>query len=391
MAYRSPVADILFSLKHVAGLDEAIESGMFGDLDAETVASVISEAGRFATEVIAPLNRVGDQVGATYQNGAVATPPGFRDAYRQWAAAGWAGVTASPDYGGMGLPHSVNFACAEIWNGASMGFALCPLLSEGGDRRTLRLWRRGAARDLSEPAGQRRVDGHDEPHRAAGRLGPRRREDPRRARRRRDLSPFRPEDLHHLRRARHGRQHRPSRAGAAARRAARERAACRCSSRRSSSSMPTARSGARNDVRCACIEHKLGIHASPTCVMIYGDAGGATGWLVGEENRGLAAMFVMMNSARLAVGLQGVAIGERALSAGARLRARAPAGAQRQGRRRHEPDRRAPGRPAHADDDEGARPGGARRLPPDGGRDRPLVARAERRGSARRRASAPRC
>ena len=219
MSYRSPVADILYSLKHVAGLDEAIESGLFGDLDAETAASVISEAGRFATEVIAPLDRVGDEVGARCENGAVFTPPGFREAYRQWAEAGWAGVTASSEYGGMGLPHSVNFACGEIWIGASMGFALCPLLSEGAIGALNAYGERGAARDLSRPIGQRRMDGHDEPHGAAGRLRPQRREDSRGTRRRRNLSRFRPEDFHHLRRARHGRQHRPSRARAPARRA----------------------------------------------------------------------------------------------------------------------------------------------------------------------------
>ena len=131
MSYRSPVADILFSLKHVAGLDAAVAQGLFGDLDSETVASVISEAGRFATDVIAPLNWPGDVEGARYENGVVTMPKGFREAYKSWAEAGWAGVTAKPEYGGMGLPHVVNFACGEIWNGASMGFALCPLLSEG--------------------------------------------------------------------------------------------------------------------------------------------------------------------------------------------------------------------------------------------------------------------
>ena len=125
--YRSPVEDILFSLRHVADLEPALPD----DLDWDDVASVIGEAGRFATEVIAPLNRPGDLEGARCENGVVTTPKGFRDAYQQWVAGGWAGVTASPEHGGMGLPHSVQFAASEIWNGASMGFALCPLLSEG--------------------------------------------------------------------------------------------------------------------------------------------------------------------------------------------------------------------------------------------------------------------
>ena len=137
--------------------------------------------------------------------------------------------------------------------------------------------------------------------------------------------------------------------------------------------------GARNDVRCAGIEHKLGIHASPTCVMVYGDSGGATGYLVGEENKGLAAMFVMMNSARLAVGLQGVAIGERAYQ-----HALAYARERRQGReprpRRHGADPRSSRRASHALDDEEPRPGRARHLPSDGHRDRPLVSCADQRG-----------
>ncbi len=312
MSYRSPVADILFSLKHVAGLDEAIESGLFGDVDADTVAAVISEAGRFATEAIAPLNRVGDQIGAVCQNGAVTTPPGFREAYRQWAEAGWAGVTASPEYGGMGLPHSVNFACGEMWSGASMGFALCPLLSEaaigalkaygsealretylkrlvsGAWTGTMNLTEPQAGSDLAavKTRAERAEDGT---YRVFGQkifitYGEH------------DMA----DNIVHLVLARlpdapHG--------------------------TRGLSLFLVPKFfveadgslGARNDVRCASIEHKLGIHASPTCVMIYGDAGGAKGWLVGEENRGLAAMFVMMNSARLGVGMQGVAIGERAL------------------------------------------------------------------------------
>jgi alkylation response protein AidB-like acyl-CoA dehydrogenase len=312
VTYRSPVSDVLFSLTHVAGFNQAIDEGIFGELDAQTAASVIEEAGRFATDVIAPLNRIGDLHGARYENGHVATPPGFRDAYRAWAAGGWAGVTGSPRYGGMGLPHTVNAACAELWNGASMGFALCPLLSEGAigalsayaseELRGLYLGRLISGEwtgtmNLTEPqAGsdlnavktraERRPDGiyrifgqkifitygeHDMAdnivHLVLARL-------PDAPRGTRGLSLFLvPKFL----------------------------------------VKPDGSLGARNDVRCASIEHKLGIHASPTCVMIYGDGDGAAGWLVGEENRGLAAMFVMMNSARLAVGMQGVGIADRAL------------------------------------------------------------------------------
>ena len=131
MTYRSPVADILFSLQAVAGLPEMIGSNLHGDFDWETISSVVEKAGRFATEEIAPLNRSGDVAGARYENGVVTMPAGFGDVYRRWAEAGWGGVSAPAEFGGMGLPHLVNVACTEIWNGASMAFALCPLLTEG--------------------------------------------------------------------------------------------------------------------------------------------------------------------------------------------------------------------------------------------------------------------
>jgi len=311
MSYRAPVADILYSLEHVAGFATAVDAGRFGDLDLETAASVIGEAGKFATEALAPLDVVGDREGARCANGVVTTPAGFRDAYRRWAEAGWAGVTAKPEYGGMGLPHAVAAACSEMWSGASMGFALCPLLGEGaiaaleaygGDALraaylgrlvsgawtgTMNLTEPQAGSDLGAvktraeraPDGSYRLTGqkifitygeHDMAdnivHLVLARL-------PDAPAGTRGLSLFlAPKFLVE----------------------------------------PDGSLGARNDVRCASIEHKLGIHASPTCVMVYGDAGGATAYLVGQENRGLAAMFVMMNAARLGVGLQGVAIGEKA-------------------------------------------------------------------------------
>ncbi|HEY3720439.1 MAG TPA: acyl-CoA dehydrogenase [Roseiarcus sp.] len=311
MTYQSPVPDILFSLQHVAGLDSEISAGLFGELDWETVASVIGEAGRFATEAIAPLNRVGDLEGARYENGRVTSPPGFREVYRRWAEAGWAGVTASPEYGGMGLPHAVNFACTEIWNGASMGFALCPLLSEGalgalnahGSPALREIYMRKmitgewtGTMNLTEPqAGSdlnavktRAERAEDGTYRVFGQkifitYGEH------------DLA----DNIVHLVLARLP-DAPPGTRGLSLFLVPKFLV------------KPDGALGGRNDARCASIEHKLGIHASPTCVMIYGDGGGATGWLVGEENRGLAAMFVMMNSARLAVGMQGVAIGERA-------------------------------------------------------------------------------
>jgi acyl-CoA dehydrogenase len=309
--YRSPVEDILYSLRHVGGLHDAIEQGLFGDLDADTAAAVIGEAGRFATEVIAPLNRPGDVEGARCENGVVTTPKGFRDAYKQWVAGGWAGVTASVEQGGMGLPHSVNFACTEIWNGASLGFALCPLLSEGA----LSALNAYASPDLRETFVKRLASGEwtgtmnlTEPQ-AGSDLNALKA----RAERAADGT-FRvygqkiyitygehdfAENIVHLVLARLP-DAPPGTRGISLFLVPKFLV------------KPDGSLGARNDVRCASIEHKLGIHASPTCVMIYGDNEGATGYLVGEENRGLAAMFVMMNSARLSVGLQGVAVAERA-------------------------------------------------------------------------------
>jgi alkylation response protein AidB-like acyl-CoA dehydrogenase len=311
MSYRAPVADILYSLKHVAGFAAAVDEGRFGDLDLETAESVIGEAGKFATEALAPLDVVGDREGARCANGVVTTPTGFRDAYRRWAEAGWAGVTAKPEYGGMGLPQAVAAACSEMWSGASMGFALCPLLGEGaigalevyGDETlrttylgrlvsgewtgTMNLTEPQAGSDLSavKTRAERAPDGT---YRLTGQkifitYGEH------------DMA----DNIVHLVLARLP-DAPPGTRGISLFLAPKFLV------------KPDGSLGPRNDVRCASIEHKLGIHASPTCVMVYGDAGGATAYLVGEENRGLAAMFVMMNAARLGVGLQGVAIGEKA-------------------------------------------------------------------------------
>jgi acyl-CoA dehydrogenase len=312
MTYRSPVSDILFSLNHVAGLNAAIGQGLFGELDAATAASVIEEAGRFATDAIAPLNRAGDLNGSKYQNGAVSTPPGFRDAYRAWAAGGWAGVTGAPEFGGMGLPHAVSAACCELWNGASMGFALCPLLSEGAVNAIDRF----AAPELRDLYLPKLISGE-----WTGTMNL--------------TEPQAGSDLNAV-------KARAERAGDGTYRLSGQKIFITYGEHDMADNIvhlvlarlpdappgtrgislflvpkflpkPDGAPGERNDVRCASIEHKIGIHASPTCVMIYGDAGGAKGWLIGEENRGLNAMFAMMNSARLGVGLQGVAIGDRAL------------------------------------------------------------------------------
>src|ERR1039458_10364279 len=132
MTYRAPVSDIAFALKHAAGLKAALAEGLYGDLDEAMVDQVLVEAGRFAGDVIAPLNRVGDKCGTPFKDGDVTTPPGWKEAYTAWAAAGWNGVAAAAEYGGQELPHAVNAACLEMWNSGSMAFGIGPALTMSG-------------------------------------------------------------------------------------------------------------------------------------------------------------------------------------------------------------------------------------------------------------------
>ena len=311
MTYRVPVADIAFTLKHVAGLAQAMDEGLYGDLSEDVVDAVLEEAGRFASDVIAPLNRIGDSHGTPLANGVVTTPPGWKEAYRDWAAAGWNGLAAPTKWGGQGLPHALNAACIEIWNSASMAFGIGPVLTMGAvealavhandalkdtflGKLTSGEWMGtmvltepqagsdlGALRTKAErnPDGSYRITGqkifitygeHDLTENIVHSVLARLTDAPAGSR---GISLFLvPKFLVN----------------------------------------PDGTLGARNDVHCHSVEHKLGIHGSPTCTMVFGDKGGAVGYLVGEENRGLACMFTMMNNARLAVGLQGVAIAERA-------------------------------------------------------------------------------
>ncbi len=326
MSYRAPVADIAFTLKHSAGLSQALSEGLYGDLTEADVDAVLEEAGKFASTVIAPLNTVGDKHGTPLKDGKVTMPPGWKEAYTAWAQGGWNGLAASADWGGQGLPHALNAACIEMWNSASMAFGIGPVLTMGAiealDRHgadalkakyleklttgewmgTMQLTEPQAGSDVGalRTRADRAADGS---YRITGSkifitYGEH------------DLT----DNIIHFVLAR----------------------------------LPDAPPGTkgislflvpkffvsddgaigeRNDARCHSVEHKLGIHGSPTCTMVYGDNGGATGWLVGEENRGLNCMFTMMNNARLAVGLQGVAIAERATQ-----QAMAYANDRRQGR-----------------------------------------------------------
>jgi alkylation response protein AidB-like acyl-CoA dehydrogenase len=311
MTYRAPVADIAFTLKHSAGLSRALEERLYGDLTEADVDAVLEEAGKFASTVIAPLNTVGDKHGTPLKDGKVTMPPGWKEAYTAWAQGGWNGLAASADWGGQGLPHALNAACIEMWNSASMAFGIGPVLTMGAiealDRHgadalkakyleklttgewmgTMQLTEPQAGSDVGalRARAERNADGS---YRITGSkifitYGEH------------DLT----DNIIHFVLARLP-DAPPGTKGI------------------SLFLVPKffvnddGSIGARNDARCHSVEHKLGIHGSPTCTMVYGDNGGATGWLVGEENRGLNCMFTMMNNARLAVGLQGVAIAERA-------------------------------------------------------------------------------
>jgi alkylation response protein AidB-like acyl-CoA dehydrogenase len=330
MTYRAPVADIAFTLKQAAGLHRAIEEGLYGDLTEDVVDAVLEEAGRFASDVIAPLNAVGDKHGTPLNNGAITMPPGWRQAYRDWAAAGWNGLAAPAEWGGQGLPHALNAACIEMWNSASMAFGIGPVLTMGG----VEALAMHGSEDLKRTYLPKLASGEwmgtmqlTEPQ-AGSDVGALRTKAERvgngtyRITGQKIFITYGEHDLTdnivHFVLAR----------------------------------LPDAPAGTKgislfvipkflvnadgslgepNDVRCHSIEHKLGIHASPTCTMVYGDRGGAIGFLLGEENRGMNCMFTMMNNARLAVGLQGVGIAERATQAALayareRRQGRAPGG-----------------------------------------------------------------
>jgi acyl-CoA dehydrogenase len=331
--YKAPVEEISFTLKHVAGLAEAMEKGLLGDLSEDLLDAVLTEAGRFAQEEMAPLAEIGDKQGARLIDGEVKTPDGWADLYRRWAEAGWNALACPEAYGGQHLPQSLYMATAEMWNASSMAFMLGPMLTIGAIEAinahatdalkdkylpkmisgewmgSMNLTEPGAGTDLGsmKSRAERRPDGtyrifgqkiyitygeHDFTdniiHLVLAKLpdgppGPK------------GISLFLvPKFLVN----------------------------------------EDGSLGARNDAFCHSLEHKLGIHGSPTCTMIYGDGKfgnepGAIGWLIGEEHKGLAAMFTMMNNERLAVGMQGVGVSEAATQkaveyARERLQGRAP-------------------------------------------------------------------
>lgn len=311
MTYCAPVRDMAFVLQEVAGLGSLAGSGDFAELTPDLIEAVLEEGAKLAGDVLAPLNKSGDHEGARLEADGVKTPKGFPEAYARWVEGGWGSLSATPEFGGQGLPSALATALQEMWNAANMGFGLCPILSQGAiealtahgtdEQKRLYLpklisgeWT--GTMNLTEPqAGSdlnalkaKAVPQGDGTYRITGTkifitYGDH------------DMA----ENIVHLVLAR----------------------------------LPDAPAGtkgislflvpkfhvnedgtlgARNDAKCVGIEEKLGIHGSPTCVMSYGDNGGAIGTLIGQENKGLACMFTMMNNARLLVGTQGVAVAERA-------------------------------------------------------------------------------
>ncbi|WP_293265141.1 acyl-CoA dehydrogenase [Neptunomonas sp.] len=308
--YKAPVKDMQFILENISRMPQLAQLATFEDATPDMVSAILEEAGRVSAEVIAPTNTVGDEQGVKLEDGTVKIPDGFAQAYQQYAEGGWGSLQFDPEYGGQGLPYSLSTSVMEMWQSANMSWGLCPLLSQGAVEAlylngsdelknlylpkmisgewtgTMNLTEPGAGSDLSAirskaiPEGDHYLISGQKifitwgDHEMA-------------------------DNIIHLVLAR----------------------------------LPDAPAGVRgislflvpkflvnengdlgkrNDVEAASLEHKLGIHASPTCVMAFGENTGAIGYLIGEAGKGLACMFTMMNNARLAVGLQGVAISERA-------------------------------------------------------------------------------
>jgi alkylation response protein AidB-like acyl-CoA dehydrogenase len=272
------------------------------EIDGELMRQVLEEAGRFAAHVVAPLNAAGDREGCRFQNGMVSTPPGFAQAYAQFCEAGWPALACVPEHGGQGLPHVLDCALYEMLSAANHGWTMYPGLLHGAyaclaahgspDLQARYLEKIASGQWLATMCLTEAQAGSD-----LGQLRTRAR------RSRWQLSPDRRQDLHFRRRARPDRQHRPSGPGAPARILPGSKGLSLLLAPRM---LPD---GSRNGVQCTGIEHKMGIHGSATCSLRFENA---QAWMVGEPGRGLAAMFVMMNAARLHVGAQGVGLAEAA-------------------------------------------------------------------------------
>jgi alkylation response protein AidB-like acyl-CoA dehydrogenase len=311
MTYRAPISDMLLALNHGAGLQAAVKAGHYGDFDHDIAAAVLEEAGRFASDVLAPLNVIGDEHGIKLDGGKVTTAPGWPDAYKRWTEAGWNAVSGPEAFGGQGLPLAINAVCTEIWSASNIAFGLCPLLTLSA----IEALDAHGSDDLKKIYLEKLVSGE-----WPGTM--------------QLTEPQAGSDVGALRT-------RAERAGDGSYRIKGTKIFITYGEHDMSDNivhfvlarLPDAPAGtkgislflipkflvnadgslgARNDIFASGIEHKLGMHAAPTCTMTMGDHGGAIGYLIGEENRGMSCMFTMMNQARLGVGLEGVGIADRA-------------------------------------------------------------------------------
>lgn len=309
--YTAPLRDMRFVLSELAPLEEVARLPGFEEATLELADAILGEAGKFASSVLSPLNATGDREGARWRDGEVSTASGWRDAYRQFTSAGWNALSCDPRHGGQGLPRLVSALVDEMWNGANIAFALCPMLTRGAiEAIELR-----GSEALQRTYLPRLVSGEwtgtmvlTEPQAGSDLAAVRTRAVPRgdgtyRLEGQKIFITYGEHDLAeniiHL---------------VLARTPDAPEGVKGISLFVVPKFLPREDGGlgARNDVRCVSLEHKLGIHASPTAVLAFGDQEGAVGWLVGEENRGLEYMFIMMNAARFAVGLEGVGVSERA-------------------------------------------------------------------------------
>jgi len=311
MSYNAPLKDMLFNIRHLAGIDAIAQIPGFEDAGYETAQAVLEECAKFNQDVVAPLNWEGDKNPSFHNGSGVTTTPGFKQAYTQFTQGGWQSLQHPADYGGQGLPKVIGASCGEILNSANMSFALCPMLTDGAIEALLT----AGSDDMKDKYLEKLISGEwtgtmnlTEPQAGSDLAAVRTRAEPQPdgtykifgtkiyiTYGEHDMA----ENIIHLV-------------------LARVQGAPEGVKGISLFVVPkfmvneNGSLGARNDVHCVSIEHKMGIKASPTAVLQYGDHGGAVGYLVGQENRGLEYMFIMMNAARYGVGVQGIAIAERA-------------------------------------------------------------------------------
>ncbi|HRL35745.1 MAG TPA: acyl-CoA dehydrogenase [Ottowia beijingensis] len=311
MSYKAPVKDMLFNIEHLARIDQVAQMPGFEDAGLETAQAVLEECARFNEEVVAPLNFEADKAPSSHSGTSVTTSKGFKEAYKQYTEGGWQSLQHPADFGGQGLPKTIGSACGEILNSANLSFALCPLLTDGAIEALLT----AGGDELKATYLEKLISGEwtgtmnlTEPQAGSDLAAVRSRAEPQ------------PDGTYKVFGTKifitYGEHDMADNIVHLV--LARVQGAPEGVKGISLFVVPKfmvnqdGSLGDRNDVYCVSIEHKMGIKASPTAVLQYGDHGGAIGYLVGEENRGLEYMFIMMNAARYAVGVQGIAIAERA-------------------------------------------------------------------------------